>query len=246
MSAFSQTQVPVKTQVAAAATGAVRALTTNPVLGSVVIATILWGDSVAVSAGTVTVQDANGNVFSQSLNSPANGDPTNAGLIYNFYLFAPANADKTITAAWSVAPNFAATLWVSEWGVSGGTAAFDDGQKGTGGPATAITTPSVTAPAAGDLLYGVCISDHQVSSFDSPWTQDQAGIANQFSEGIGHILSSALGATAVAATQNTSSAWASHAMAFSIVSTPSLIIDRPRGDRRPFPFLPGSAQDRRT
>lgn len=220
MPSFSSVQAPSKQQAGSGSTGAVKVLGSNPTQHNFVIVTILWGDATLTSAGTVTVQDGNGNVYTQVSNSPADGDPIGAGLIYTFILAdAPANAEKTITAAWSVAPSFAATLWVSEWGVSGGTASVEDSQKGTGGPTTNITTPSVSAAGAGNLQYSVAISDHQVSSVASPWTQDQAGAGvNQFAEGIGHILSGASGSTAVAMVQNTSSAWASMAISVKITA----------------------------
>ena len=234
--AFSYTQAFVKTEVGASQTTAAKALTSNPTAGNVVVAILLW-----FSGGTTpgaSFQDGNGNAFTLATSSPSNARATTAGTVDLAFLIAPANAEKTITATFnSTGGGGIATLWVGEFGVSGGTASRDTDASGTGSSGTALNTPTL-ANAASSLLVVAAVSDHQVSTVDSPWTQDQAGAGtNQFSEGIGHILSGSANQV-VAMTQNVSSGWDSLAIAFSFTATPVVPSKFVASQGRPAAFRP--------
>lgn len=213
---WALTQAAVHTQTSSSgATTVTATLGSTPVTGHLMIGLLLWFDGTNSTAGTPTVKDANNVSFTKTTNSPSNARPTTSGIIYIFYLQVPATANGAITTTFnSIGGGGAATLWVLEFTpTSGSNGSFDTDVAGTGTTGTTVNTPTVTQTQANDLMIFAALSDHQVSSVDSPWTQVAAGIANQFSEGIGYILAQS-SSQAAAATQNTSSGWDSIGASF--------------------------------
>lgn len=191
-----------------------------PTAGNVVAIAFLYSDTAGGNAGTVTAIDSNAKTYTLTPNSPSNARPASAGLAYLLYQIVPAGAGATITVAWTTAAAtlFSADMWVMEFAVSGGTAAFDADVTGTGASGTAVNTPTVTVAGASELLVSCAIADHQVTSVNGVWTQEAAGTGNPLSEGVGYDLSASSN-TAVDMTMNTSSGWDSIGMSFTF--TPS-------------------------
>lgn len=216
--AFTAAQIPTTAGQVGSATTVSKAFANNPTPGNLVVAIFLFLDFLNSSAGTVAIKDGNNNSFTITPNSPSSARSTVDGLVYFAYLIAPANAEKTITCTYTNTSVYGASLWVQEYGVSGGTPSFSSDVAGTGSSGTAINTPTVTAAGADTLMIAAAVNDHAVSSVDSPWTQVAAGAGNQFSEGVGYILSTSSN-TAVAMTENISGGWDSLGAAFAF--TPS-------------------------
>lgn len=196
-------------------TSIVAVLGSNPTAGSVVCVSFFWYNGGAASAGAVTVQDGNSNSYTISPNSPSAARPATAGIVYNAYLIAPANADKTITISYTTA-SILKSASVDEFPVSGGTAAFDADAAGTGTTGTAINTPTIPVNGANELVYCAGVSDHNITSVDAPWTQVFAP-GPAFSEAVGYILSRS-SSVAVAMTENTSGGWDTIGMSFSFTA----------------------------
>jgi len=230
--AFSTVQIPSAPGQGAAVTTLSKAFTSNPTPGNLVLAIFLFIDDADTTATSLAIKDGNNNSFTITPNSPSNARPTTAGVIYFAYILsAPGNAEKTITATWSNAP-LLCSLWVMEFAYAGGTAAFGSDITGTGTTGAPINTPTITVTGSNTLLIAAGLSDHQVSSVDSPWVQVAAGTGNQFSEGIGYILAASAN-QAVAMTQNQTSGWDSMGMALSFTPTGggdlSAVVGAPRG-----------------
>lgn len=209
-------QAAVRTQTSSIGAVTVTAnLGSTPTAGNLMVGILLWFDGTNNTAGTPLVKDANLVSFTKTTNSPSNARPTTSGIAYIFSLQVPASPSGAITAVFnSIGGGGAATLWVLEFTPTSGTnGGFDTDAAGTGTTGTTINTPTITQTQANDLMVFVALSDHQVSSVDSPWTQVAAGVANQFSEGIGYILAQS-SSQAAAATQNTSSGWDSMGASF--------------------------------
>jgi hypothetical protein len=235
--AFSIVQIPTTPGQVGAATTVSKAFTSNPTLGNLVVAILLYIDDADTTVNTLAIKDANNNSFTITPNSPSNARPLTAGLIYMGYILsAPSNADKTITATFANA-GIVASLWVMEFSPNGGTASFSSDITGTGTTGTALNTPTVSTAGTDTLMIAAALSDHQVSTVDSPWTQVAAGVANQFSEGIGYILSRASNA-ALAMTQNQSSGWDSMGAAFALTPGATDTGLKFRKTSRPAPFKP--------
>lgn len=191
-------------------------LPSTPNQGDTVCVALFWfSGGGSPFAGTVTVQDTNGNVYTQATNSPNTARPTTSGVIYLFHLdSAPANVHKHITATWSNVSNIV-DLVAAAFVVAGGTSSYDQDAAGNSAATNVnITSPTIPAVGSGELFFDVALSDHQVSSVASPWTQIYAGITNPFSEGVGYILSSA--SLAVAFVQNIGSGNIASGMSFKI------------------------------
>lgn len=207
-----------------AATSLAVTLGAAPIVGNVVCVALLWTDGGNPNAGTVTAVDNNGKAYTRSPNSPASARPISAGDVYLLYLVVPAGAGATITVSWTTPSTALVDLWVVEFSVSGGTAAFDNDAAGTGSTGVPINAPTVPVTGSGELLFSAAVSDHQVSSVDAPWTQEAAGTGNPFSEGVGYLLSASAN-TPVAMSQNTSSGWDAMGMSFSF--TPVVGVGKP-------------------
>jgi hypothetical protein len=236
--AFSATQTPVAATGGASITTLAKTITA-PATGSVLCATLLWYDGTNNTAGTVAISDGSGH--SLTVQTPSNARPTTAGLVYLAYGIVAAGWGATWTATFNTTGGAGlASLYIAEFGVSGGTAAFDQAATGTGATGAPINTPTINVSGTGELLYAAAVSDHQVSTVDSPWTTIAAGIGTNFSEGVGYILS-ANSNTAVAMTQNVSvsTGWDSAAMSFTF--TPATVGtggNFRRAAGRPAPFKP--------
>lgn len=203
-----------KSEKGAGQTSATVTLGSTPTTGNLLVATLLWIDLVNSSAGSVTIKDANNVSFTLTASSPSAARPTTSGLIYIGYLQVPASPNGAITATFNTTGSGVATLWVAEYAPTSGTnGGLDSDGSGTGASGTAVNTPTLTVSQADDLCIAVALSDHQVSTVDSPWTSRAAGTGNQFSEGIGEILARGSN-VAVAMTQNVSSGWDSIVASF--------------------------------
>src|SRR6266581_1172642 len=94
--AFSQIQGASAPSGGSTSTTITVTLTTNPVTGNLVCVGLALGGAVT----SLTIKDANNNSYTISPNSPAIEAGSNR--VYLAYLLsAPANASKTITAAWT-------------------------------------------------------------------------------------------------------------------------------------------------
>lgn len=202
------------------------AVTTNctlgatPTAGNVVCVALFYFDTGGGNAGTVTGVDSGAKVYTLTPNSPSAARQATSGPVYLLYLVVPSGAGSTVTLAWTTvnAGLFAADMWVVEFAVTGGTVAFNADVAGTGTTGTAINTPTVTAAATNSLMFAASLSDHTVSTVDSPWTAEAQGSGNPLGEGLGYILSVGSN-TAVAMTQNTSSGWDSIGMSFTFTAS---------------------------
>lgn len=213
--AFSFRQAP--TPVTGASVTSVSAtLTSTPNQGNLIIVAVVSANSVATPP-TVTVKDANNNVYAATPNSPSlgNSEAITAGAPWLFSLVAPSNASKTITATYASTVGFGYILPV-EFTVANGFAVFDVDAAGNGASGTAINTPTITPATAAELLFFLATPAHTITSVNSPWTQ-----ASTTASGIacGYVLSGSSGGTAVNCTTNSSGAWEAMAAAFSLVPT---------------------------
>lgn len=186
----------------------------TPTTGNLIVAVLLYIDGSTANAHA-TFADGLSNAFAVTPNSPSNARPTTAGLVYIAYLQAPASPNAAITATFdAIVSGGVATLWVAEYAPTSGTnGGLDSDIAGTGTTGTTINTPTLTVNQANDLCIVAALADHVVSTVDTPWTQRVAGVANQFSEGIGDILARSTNVTA-AMTENVSSGWDSLAASF--------------------------------
>jgi|HubBroStandDraft_2_1064218.scaffolds.fasta_scaffold49259_4 hypothetical protein len=139
--------------------------------GSVVLANApLQGDVVCLSlnGGTLTaltVKDANNNVYAVSPHSP--GTITGFNVWLACLANAPAGASATINMSWTGSSQWA--VWIDDFTVQNGPAAFDTDavqSNGTAGSSTAlITSPTITPSTPHELLYAGAIPN---SSLNAP------------------------------------------------------------------------------
>src|SRR5215472_8303840 len=120
------------------ATGASFSVTlpNNPTQGNLVVAAcILYANDANTPSFTCT--DGNSNSFTASAGNPGNlGAQIFHGWSAIFYLIAPANANKTVTIAWTVsttAPANAFTSWAAEFNGGVLTSPFERDVVNTGG-----------------------------------------------------------------------------------------------------------------
>lgn len=215
--------VPTRGQVGSSSTTVSSTFASPPTSGNLMVAFLLYAEAGgASSAGTVAVKDGNNVAFTVTPNSPSNARPGSAGLIYIFSLQVPATPNSVITATWTTSTGVGglASLWVIEFVPTSGTnGGIDSDGAGTGTTGTALGTPTATVSQANDLVVSAALSDHQVSTVNSPWVTVAAGTGtNQFSEGIGYILARGTN-VAVDMTQNTSSGWDSMVASFKFTPT---------------------------
>ena len=190
-------------------------LSAAPTLGDTVCVGIVFQGA---TLPTCTVADANGNVYTVTPNSPSSAQFSSAGAVFLAYLLnAPSNASATITATFNQTID-AATIRAEEFSLSSGySATLDTDIVGSGTTGTAINSPSITPASATELLYSCAVPGHSITSANSPWTQDAAGIDANGCDGE-YILSSASGATVVNYTVNTSGPWDAMVMAIAAVT----------------------------
>jgi hypothetical protein len=191
-------------------------LSAAPTLGDMVCVGMVFQG--ATLPTTCTVVDANGNVYTVTPNSPSSAQFSSAGAVFLAYLLeAPINASATITATFNQTIA-AGTIRAEEFSLSSGySATLDTDIVGSGTTGTAINSPSITPASATELLYSCAVPGHSITSANSPWTQDAAGIDANGCDGE-YILSSASGATAVNYTVNISGPWGAMVMAIAAVT----------------------------
>lgn len=126
-------------------------LPANPKLGSLVcVALFILTETVATG---VTVKDGNLNSYTLSSGSPGVNGITGPGQLWMAYLLkAPANADKTLTAAFTLSGGAPTDMLADEF--SDGIFTFD---KDAQAHATSATpnTPSITPTNAHSVLYSM-------------------------------------------------------------------------------------------
>ena len=195
-------------------------LSAAPTLGNLVCVGIYFNSSTLTGLGC-TIADSNGNAYTITPNSPETATFVDEGAVYLAYLLsAPSNASATITATFVGSTVVQGEMRAEEFSLSSGyTAAFDTDIGASAGAASGLTinTPSITPTTVCELLYALGVPDGSITSANSPWTQDSAGIGPDTCDGA-YILSCAAGATAVNFTTNTTNGWEAMAMAFQAVT----------------------------
>jgi hypothetical protein len=190
-------------------TGSTCTASSNPSTTDLIRCYVFWSNGIDnTSPASISVADSNANSYTKAPASPFNGNH------YQFYLKnAPANASGTIIAAFSSwgATGFGAMQCDVFTDSTPSTTVLDLESSGTGGPSTAITTPTISATSSGELLIATCSPDNQITTANSPWTigadDGTFGIATEF-----QVSASS---TAVNFTQNTSGNWTCVGMSFS-------------------------------
>lgn len=137
---------------------------------------------------------------------------------YAFYYVAPASANKAITVSVSGAANTISAFADEFAPPAGKTAAFDnDAAGGATSGASPITSPTVTAAAAGDLLYAYSgdPSSNNFTGVGGGWTRNDAGAGANGDEAE-YILNSSSGGTAVNFTAGGSNTTNTIAMSFKV------------------------------
>lgn len=214
-------------------------LPNNPAAGNPVIITLCYVDAGRTSCNP-SAQDGNGNNY---IMSEEDGRPTSAGILaLGRALSLNAVKDKVITVSFDATGSGGVVdVEIEEFPVSGGTASFNNSITTSSAispassPATPIATPIIST-AAGDLIVEAAISDHQVTTCDTPFTpvvegvsgSSGTGIFGTFAQGIGYNLNSAGGNIPCAFTQNTSSDWVSGAIAYHFTPSASKVPYQPQ------------------
>lgn len=157
------------------------ALTATPASGSLVTVTIFSAFGL-----TATVADNAAHSYTKTPASPSAVNDASAGSISLFYFVAGAGAGNDITVIASGSGLL--TISVNNWGVSGGTPAFDQDIAGNGTTGTTINTPTVAGTGSGRLLIVAAASENGVTGVNSPWTADLQGVGT-FGEETAYILS---------------------------------------------------------
>lgn len=191
-----------------------------PTPGNLVCVGCAYGGS--SGAGTfvppIQVKDGAGNLYVITPSSPAQGQPsTLAPFIFLGYLLpVPVGASASITLTFTGDSGNLCLIRAEEFSFAGFPAQFDADAVGSGTTGTTVNSPSITPSGAGELLYSTAAVDHSITSANSPWTQDAAGVDGNGGDGE-YILSSASGATTVNYTVAVAGEWNAMAMAFSQV-----------------------------
>jgi hypothetical protein len=195
-------------------TSGTQALGAAPTAGNLVCVGIR---TAFAAVNTMTVKDANNNIYAASTNSPyVQGNGTTDWLYY--LAIAPANASATINFAWTGTGTVVA--FIEEFGVSGGTATFDKDITGTG-TGTSVNTPSITPTNANSLLWATAYSinvNMTAPAADATlggWTGAHGNAATTCNS---EYMLSDTGAQAVAFTASSSVVWTSMAMSFYITA----------------------------
>jgi hypothetical protein len=164
---------------------AIGVLTSNPAVGDLVCCMIFAYFSMTL----LTVKDGNGNSYTVTPHSPSSAEDASAGSVWLAYLLnAPANADKTITATFAANPS-GASIFVDDFTVAGGTAAFDsDAAASAAGATSPIATPSITPSGSGELFYSGACPSSGLTGVGGSWVQNSAGVGPS-GEDAAYILS---------------------------------------------------------
>ena len=222
--AFANIQGAFGTSVASGASSWSVTLSAAPTLGHLVIASVYYYNPNYSPLPTITIKDGNSNSYTLSPSSPyqPSGAAGSNGYIYIAYLLsAPSNATATITVTVTPALTTSAYAVVraEEFSYGSGTLSLDTDIGGHGTSATTINSPSITPAASGELLYAFGIPSNAITSANSPWTQDSAGIDDNGDDGE-YILSAASGSTSVNFTQSSGSGnWFVLATAFKLLAS---------------------------
>ncbi len=188
-------------------------LGTAPATGTLTVVTMTIG----IGNGLTTCSDGT-NSYAYTPNSPSNVNETTALEVGVAYWFATTTGGATITCAWSGGNSSFVSIRVDTFGVTGSGAVVLDTAvnttgdiAGNGSSGTAINTPTITSPTNGDLLIGAATVEGNISSSNSPWTEEAHGVGG-LGEDMQYILASS-GTQAINFTQTTGH-WDSLGVAF--------------------------------
>lgn len=152
-------------------------LAQKPQIGSVVCVGFAYGSTKTTPSG---IQDGNGNVYTQSPNSPTNN--SNTGTASTWYWVVTANPSVTVTASYSsvITPG-TVELFVDEFG-SDGDITFDKDIKAAGVSGPVVNTPTLTPTFPNELLYALVTTGGNATTINSPWagTIDGFGVVSEY------------------------------------------------------------------
>lgn len=188
----------------------------NPATGSLVAVGLLFYDGTN-SPPTYTIQDGNGNVYTNSPDTSGASLMNDAGWAGQGYLLsAPANADKVITVTYSKNYSGAAAIWCDNFTPPAGTTASRDSSAFATGSG-AINTPTITVSGANELVYGTATDSSDVGSVTGAWTESEGGkIYGNSSEWILDVSAN----TAVGFTGTAARGYNAIGMSFSFAAAP--------------------------
>lgn len=140
-----------------------------PTPGNLVVVGLMWFDGTAGTPVPVTVQDANGNVYTVDP-TVANNDGALAGWAGVAYLLcAPRNASAVITVTWSQ-QSTDGIVWAREFAPGAGNiAALKSPAIAAFGTAAPTDGPRLVA-SVGDLCFAQGVSAGNLGAAVSPWT----------------------------------------------------------------------------
>lgn len=172
---FTKAQTGVATNVSTGQTAITCTFASNPAQGDLVTLGVLFSDTGTV-APTFTVADGNGNSYTIESHNSGSTNMDTAGYVGQAYLlYAPANANKAITATFnkSDGPSGAISMWCDDWTPSGGASAYDSGNVGNG--TGTINTPTITVSGTNELVYCTASDAASVGVANSPFTLNEGG-----------------------------------------------------------------------
>jgi hypothetical protein len=189
-------------------------LTNNPTLGNFVV--ICGTNSTAGS--TMTAKDSNNVTYTATSKTRFTGT---VGAVGIFYLpSAPSNATKTITITYGSSGDVNA--WAAEFTRVATSSPFEnDASANSAANNTAITTPSYTSVADGNLYIAACIAGQSITSANSPWTGIGVVRNGNFAE---YLIQATHAARAVDYTQSPSGSWSGLVAAFKAASDAKQLI----------------------
>ena len=179
-------------------------LTSPPTAGNAIVCKAAFFPSSSVVSSAV---DNAGSPNSYTVAPTSSGVQTGIpGLSFFYLLNAPSGAGSTITATISATITFFTDMSCEEFNRSSGTWTYDTVAANNSASASSCTTPTITPAVSGELLYGACATGNGgafISSANSPWTLDGAGI--QPSEGFaaGEYILTSSGSPGINFTINT-------------------------------------------
>lgn len=170
--AFTKTQTGVANS-AVSGTTVLATFASNPGTGHLVCVGLLFFDG-GTTPPTYTVQDGNGNTYTNEAHTSGATNMDTAGWVGMAYLAnTPSNAEKNITVTFN-RTIAAAVIWIDEFQPSTGTPTYDNGAFANG--TSAITTPSIPVAGANELVYAVACDADTVTAVSSAWTLNQGGL----------------------------------------------------------------------
>jgi hypothetical protein len=220
----------------------------NVTAGNLLVLIASVGDNGTVP--TITWSQSAGSATIGVVTQPAAGtarDATNQESLQIAYALVTNTGSCTIKVSTGQSGSPVDQITMSEW--SGNAASSPGDQFGaavTSG--STFSTPSITPGSSGDLLIAVAFDDSgggQITSTGSGWTALDLGTGGNLCVTQYLVqVTAALIATSFANTANDTvmTAIGSFKAAGGVALGP--VVDRPRGDQRPFPFLPGGLGNR--